>query len=174
VNPLLLYFILLKGTITSFSGPSSLAIVRDELVVHRHVLTDAQLNASMVVGRTTPGPNGLYIVSVGYMAGGVPGGIAGWLAMITPALLVIPILHFLQRRSDHPIVRNVLNSVILAGIGLVISTIGPLARSSIDGAVTLIVAVAAFLTLLFVRVHTVWIVAGAAAVTLAVSFVHSA
>jgi chromate transporter len=170
VNPLLLYLILLKGTITSFSGPSSLAVVRDELVVNRHIMTDAQLNASMVVGRATPGPNGLYVVSVGYFAGGVPGGIAGWLAMITPALLVIPIIHFLGRRSDHPLVRNILNSVVLAGIGLVISTIGPLARSSIDGMAPLIAALGSCAAMIYLRIHTVWIVVGAAAVTLAASF----
>jgi chromate transporter len=172
VNPLLLYLILVKGTLTSFSGPSSLAVVRDELVVNRHILTDTQLNASMVVGRATPGPNGLYIVSVGYLAGGVPGGIAGWLAMITPALVVIPIVQFLGRYSHHPILRNVLNSVILGGIGLVISTIGPLARSSIDGLVPLAAALGSCAVLIFARIHTVWIVVGAAAVTLTAYFLH--
>ena len=74
MNWLLLYVVLLKATVTSFSGLASLPIIRDELVVKRHVLTDEQLNMSIVVTRTTPGPVGLYVVSVGYFADGLPGG----------------------------------------------------------------------------------------------------
>ena len=47
------------------------------------------LNESVAISRSTPGPVGLYIVSVGYLIAGVPGAIAGWLAMITPALLSV-------------------------------------------------------------------------------------
>jgi len=57
--------------------------VRGELVVERAVLTDAQLNEAVVITRATPEPAGLYVVSVGYFARGIPGAIAGWLAMAT-------------------------------------------------------------------------------------------
>ena len=172
MNTLVLDLVLLKATITAFNGPSSLPIVRDELVVNRHVLTDEQLNAAVVVGRTTPGPNGLYVVSVGYFVGGVSGAVAGWLAMVTPALLVLPLIRFLGRRAEHPLVRSVLKSVILSSVGLVVSTIAPLARSSINGLLPLIVAVGSCAALIFTRVHTVWIVLGSAAITLIASFVR--
>jgi chromate transporter len=89
MNVLALYLVLLKATITTFSGLASLPVVRDELVLQRHVLTDEQLNTAIVVTRTTPGPIGLYVVSVGYFAAGIPGAIAGWLAMSTPALIIV-------------------------------------------------------------------------------------
>ena len=66
MNVFLLYLLLLKATLTSFSGLASLPMVRDDFVVERHLLTDRQLNTAVVAGRTGPGPNGLYIVSVGY------------------------------------------------------------------------------------------------------------
>jgi chromate transporter len=78
---------------------ASLPVVRDELIVHRHVLTDEQLNEAVVITRSTPGPVGLYIVSVGYFAAGILGAIAGWLAMITPALLILPLLRFARRQQ---------------------------------------------------------------------------
>jgi len=78
---------------------ASLPVVRDELIVHRHVLTDEQLNEAAVITRSTPGPVGLYIVSVGYFAAGILGAIAGWLAMITPALLILPLLRFARRQQ---------------------------------------------------------------------------
>jgi chromate transporter len=66
MNVLLLYLLLTKATLTSFSGLTSLPIVRHDLVEHYQVLTDRQLNAAVAAGRTAPGPNGLYLVSVGY------------------------------------------------------------------------------------------------------------
>ena len=99
---LLLYLLLLKATATAFAGLASLPVVQDELVIKRHLLTDKQLNEAIVITRSTPGPVGLYVVSVGYFAAGWPGALAGWLAMITPALLIIPLVHFAGRKAEHP------------------------------------------------------------------------
>jgi chromate transporter len=33
---------------------------------------------------------------------GVPGACAGWLAMVTPAFLVIPLIYFVGARADRP------------------------------------------------------------------------
>ena len=102
VNPLLLYLLLLKASVTSFSGLGSLPMVRNDFVVERHVFTDRQLNMAVVAGRTGPGPYGLYLVCVGYLAGGVPGAFLGFLALITPAFLVIPLMRWLGARADIP------------------------------------------------------------------------
>jgi chromate transporter len=55
MSAILLYLLLTKATITSFSGLASLPVLRQDLVVNRHVLTDAQLDTAVVVSRTTPG-----------------------------------------------------------------------------------------------------------------------
>ena len=101
MNVVLLYLLLLKGTVTAFAGLASLPVVQDALVIQHHVLTDEQLNEAVVITRSTPGPVGLYVVSVGYFVAGAPGAVAGWLAMITPALLIIPLVHFAGRKMEH-------------------------------------------------------------------------
>ena len=106
MNVAVLYLLLLKGTVTAFAGLASLPVIQDELVIQRHVLTDTQLNEAVVITRSTPGPVGLYIVSVGYFVAGVPGALAGWLAMITPALLIIPLVHFVGHRMEHPRIKS--------------------------------------------------------------------
>src|ERR1700677_4613813 len=93
MNVALLYLLLLKGTWTAFAGLASLPGIHDTLVTHYQVLTDQQLNEAVVITRSTPGPVGLYIVSVGYFVAGMPGAIAACLAMITPAVLIIPLVH---------------------------------------------------------------------------------
>ena len=100
---------------------------------HYHVLTNEQLNEAVVITRSSPGPVGLYIVSVGYFAGGLPGAVAGWLAMITPALLIIPMVHFIGRRMEHPRVRSVLQTVVIASAGLLLASSDPLGRDGLTG-----------------------------------------
>ena len=46
MNPILLYLVLLKATLSSFSGLSSLPAVRNDLVVQRPLITDRQLTAA--------------------------------------------------------------------------------------------------------------------------------
>jgi len=167
MNLLLLYLLLLKSTITTFSGLSSLPIVRNDLVVRRKVLTDRELSAAIAAGRTAPGPNGSYIVSVGYFVAGIPGAIAGCLAVMTPAFLIIPMLRYLGRRAETPAVRNAIEVVTLAAAGLVITTTVPLARDALMGALSIAIAIASFLILALTKYATLWVIAGAALVGLA-------
>jgi hypothetical protein len=102
MNPCVLYLLLLKATITSFSGLASLSIIREDLVVQRQVLTDDQLKMAVVVSRTTPGPVGIHVVSVGYSVGGIKGAIAGWLAMCTPAFVAIPAYRLYRTPRPSP------------------------------------------------------------------------
>jgi chromate transporter len=52
---ILLYLLLLKATATSFSGLSSLPVLREDLVVRRALLTDHQLNVAVTAGRVNSG-----------------------------------------------------------------------------------------------------------------------
>lgn len=162
-----LYLLLTKATITSFSGLASLPVVREDFVVHRHLLTDAQLNTAVVVSRTTPGPIGVYVVSVGYYAGGIPGAVAGWLAMITPALLVILLLRLFGRTVNHPRFLAVQQAVVFASAGLLVAASVPLAHEAVTGVVTAAIVLGSVLLMIFRRADALWIVAGAAATALA-------
>jgi chromate transporter len=162
VNVFLLYLLLLKATFTSFSGLASLPVVRNDFVVRYHVLTDRQLNTAVAAGRLGPGPLGLYIVSVGYFAGGIPGACAGWLAMTTPAFLIVPMLRFLGSRAQHPRVRSATRAVLLAGAGLLLASSVPLARDAITSSLTLGIAIASLLLIAFTRIDSAWVMLAAA------------
>jgi chromate transporter len=171
MNLILLYLVLLKGTVTAFAGLASLPVIQDALVFHYHVLTDKQLNEAVVITRSTPGPVGLYIVSVGYFVAGVPGAIAGWAAMATPALLIIPLVHFVGRRLEHPRIKGVLQTVVIASAGLLLAAAIPLARDALTDPVTVAIAVASLVLLLTTKIDTLWVILGAAAISLSASSV---
>jgi len=162
MNLILLYLLLLKATATSFSGLTSLPVVHHDLVENRHELTDRQLNAAVVAGRTAPGPNGLYIVSVGYFVAGIPGACVGCLAVMTPAFLIIPMLRYLGARAARPAVKSAIQCVMLAAAGLVISATVPLARDALTSPLAVGIALGSFLFLVLTRQDTVWVVLGSA------------
>ena len=160
-----LYFALLKGTATSFAGLASLAVIRDALVVHHRVLTDQALTDAVVITRSTPGPVGLYVVSVGYFVAGIPGAVVGWLAMATPALLVIPLVALVGKRFEHPRVKSVLRCVVLASAGLLLATAIPLGREALTDLFSVVIAAAALVALLRTKIEVAWVILGAAALS---------
>ena len=167
MNLLLLYLLLLKATATSFSGLTSLPVVRNDMVERYHVLTDRQLNAAVAAGRTAPGPNGLYIVSVGYFIAGTPGAIVGALAVMTPAFLIIPMMRYLGARANRPAVKSAIQAVMLAAAGLVIAAAVPLARDALVDPLSVAIALGSFLFLVLTKKDTIWVILGSAAVGLA-------
>jgi len=162
MNVFLLYALFLKATLTSFSGLASLPMVRNDLVVERKMLTDRDLNTAVVAGRTGPGPNGLYLVSVGYYADGLPGATAGLLALMTPAFLIVPMMRWVGRRAESPRVKSAIRAVVLASAGLLLSASLPLARDAITGWLTLGIVMISFAVLVLTKIDTVWVVLGGA------------
>ncbi len=162
MNLVLLYLLLLKATMTSFSGLAPLPIVRADMVVHHKVLTDRQLNTAVAAGRIGPGPIGLWIVSVGYFVAGVPGACVATLALITPAFLIIPMLRYLGQRADKPRVKSAIQAATVAASGLIIAVITGLAGDAMRTPAHIAIAVAGFLVLVLTRLDTLWVIAGAA------------
>jgi chromate transporter len=166
---LLLLWIFAKSTFTSFAGLASLPEIRAELVEQRRWLTDDDLNQSIVITRTTPGPVGVYVVSVGYMADGVPGAVAGWIAMAAPSLAVILLVGYFGKRAQHPRVRAMLQCVVLASAALLVLAAVPIGRDALDGPLTIGIAIAALPLLIAKRINTLWIIGGAAALSFVAS-----
>jgi chromate transporter len=167
---LTLYWLLMKASLTSFSGLGSLPMVRNDFVETRHLLTDHQLNTAVVAGRTGPGPYGLYLVCVGYLTGGIAGALAGFLALITPAFLVIPLMNWIGRRADNPSVRGAIRGVVLASAGLLISAAVPLTQDAWTGFYAVAIIVASFALLTFTKIDSALLMVGAALAGLATLF----
>jgi chromate transporter len=162
MNLILLYLLLLKATLTSVSGLASLPMVRHDLVKQRRVLTDRQLNAAVAAGRSAPGPNGGYLVSVGYFVAGIPGACAGCLAVMSPAFLIIFLLRYVGAKAERPKVRSAIQAVTLAAAGLMVSSTVPLARDSLTGLLPIAIAAGGFLFLIFTRYATIWLILASA------------
>ncbi len=131
MNAAVIYLLLLKATVTSFAGMGSLPQNRQDFVETRAAISDEQLSQAVLVGRATIGPMGAYVVAVGYFAGGWPGALAGWLAMITPALVAIPLLTLIQRWLHLPRIRAAVDGVVIASAVLLVGSGTTLALDAI-------------------------------------------
>ena len=167
MNIFVLYLVLLKAVMTSFSGMASLPMVRDDLVEKRQVLTDRQLATAIVAGRTGPGPNGLYLVSIGYFVDGYPGAIAGLIALLTPSFLVIPLMQWIGAYAKIPRIRGAIRAVVLGSAGLLMAATVPMARDAATAPILTAIVVVSFFTLAFTRTQTWWVMGGAAVVGVA-------
>jgi chromate transporter len=122
MSPIVVYLLLLKAVATSFAGMGSLPQIQQDFVETRHAISLEQLNQAVLVGRSTPGPIGAYVVSVGYLAAGWSGAIAAWLAMVTPALAAIPLVVMTQRWLHLPRVRGAVDAVVIASAILLLAS----------------------------------------------------
>ena len=171
MNAFVLYLLLLKATISTFSGLASLPVLREDLVIARNALTDEQLNAAVVVTRTTPGPVGLYVVSVGYFVGGITGAFAGWAAMVTPALLIIPLVHYAGGRAEHPRVKGIVQAVVLSSAGLLWASAVPIAQGAITSPIGVAILVASVCVLASHKIESLWVILAAGLLQLAAASV---
>src|SRR5207245_2535262 len=72
IDPFTLFVILLKASSLSLGGFGSLPLLRQDLVV-TGIATEAQIVEALAIGRLSTGPNGLYVVILGYQLAGLPG-----------------------------------------------------------------------------------------------------
>jgi chromate transporter len=121
VDPLAMFLVFLKASALSIGGLSSLPLLRAELVVP-HIATDQQVVQAIAIGRISTGPNGLYVVSLGYLVGGVLGAILALVAATAPPLVVVPITAVARRWLLTTPVAGLVRGVALATAGLLAAT----------------------------------------------------
>lgn len=168
MNCVVLYLLLLRATVMSFSGFASVPMVREDLVIHRNVLTDEELNNAVAISQASPGPLGIYVVIVGYFAAGGPGAIAGMLAIASPALLALPISYAVRRRRTAAI-RGACSGIVIASCVLMITTAVRLAPGAMPRAAHVLLASIAFGVLAVTRVPPLFVIVLCAAVGLIIS-----
>ena len=162
MNILVVYALLLKATLLSFSGFASVPVVRGDFVVTRQLLTDQQLNDAIAISQASPGPLGIYVVIVGYLAGGVFGAVAGMLALATPALLAAPILRAVQRGGATEI-RGACAGIVIVSCVLMLITSTRLIPEATPTPWFAVVAGAALIMLATTRLQPVFIIVATAA-----------
>ena len=121
MDALALFGVFLKASALSLGGLSSLPLLRGDLVAPG-IATDDQVIQAIAIGRISTGPNGLYIVSLGYLVAGVVGATMALLAASLPPLAIVPITAAARRWLVATPVAGLVRGVALATAGLLAAT----------------------------------------------------
>jgi chromate transporter len=92
--------------------------------------------------------------------------------MIAPALIIIPLIHFVAKHSTYPRARSMLQSVVLASAGLLWVSSIPLAHEAVRDPLTVGILVVTVVLLVLRKLDSIWIILGAASLELAAASLH--
>ncbi|HYR88904.1 MAG TPA: chromate transporter [Terriglobia bacterium] len=113
-----LFWIMLRAALFSTTGTGNLPIVHQDLL-SRGWATDRQFAESLAIGQISPGPTGLWVISLGYFVGGLRGAALTLVAITLPPLLVLVLVHGLYRRWGHrPVIQGFVRGLGLAVAGV--------------------------------------------------------
>ena len=120
-DPLSLFLAFLKAAALSIGGQGALPLLRQELVA-TGILTEHQVLEALAIGRITPGPTGLYVVSLGYFAAGVAGALIATVAAALPPLSMVVLAGVIRRWLLTAWAAGIVRGVVLATSALVVAT----------------------------------------------------
>lgn len=163
MNILTLFWVFLKAGILSFGGLGSLPLLVQSLVHTHGWANEQQIGQALAVGRIAPGPNGLYVIALGYLVYGFAGAAAAAVANVIPSLLVLPISALHRRVAHNPRVIGAMRMVGLAVVGTLLWTAWSIVRGAARGPADWAIALAApAIVILRPRWNPVVVLAGAA------------
>jgi chromate transporter len=157
------------GAVLYGSGYVLLAFLRNDFVERLGWLTERQLLDAVAVGQVTPGPLFTTATFIGYVLGGIPGGLVATLGIFLPSFVFVAISGpIIPRLRRWPWTAAMLDGVNVAALGLMAAVTWELGTDAIVDWLTATLAIAAAVLLIRFRVNSAWLVLGGALVGLLV------
>jgi chromate transporter len=161
MSPFTFFWLVLKSSFFSTSGMGNLPQLYADLT-GRGWAGDTLFAEALAVGQITPGPSGLWVISLGYLIDGPRGALLTTLAISIPPVTVLLFDRLYKRIGGHPAVEGFVNGLSLAVVGTFLVTMASLVADGDLG--TLLVIVGALGIAVTGRVPVIAILAIAAVV----------
>jgi chromate transporter len=141
-----LFLLVLRVSWLTFGGGgTAIPLLQHEIVDQRGALGARELLTAVAIGRFCPGPNSLYISSLGYMLAGWPGSVVALAAMLVPCVSILPIQWVYGRVRALRAVQGFAIGVSVGATGLIVASVWTLSGGAVSDAPTLAIAVLAAL-----------------------------
>ena len=111
------FWLLLKASFFATGGTGNVPSLHADLL-ERGWATERHFAEALAVGQISPGPTGLWVVSLGYLTAGRLGALLATVAIIIPPLLVLAIDRLHGHIGDHPAVVGFTRGLSLAVVGV--------------------------------------------------------
>ncbi len=164
----LMSLIFLKIGVVSFGGGyAMIPILQWDLVDQLGWLTPRQFLDGILLGFITPGPIIITATFIGYWLKGLVGAVVGTVAIFLPPILMIIFLTpFYQRIKEGRWMRQVIQGILAALVGMLILVVIQMGRASLVDWQSWVIMVGATVALISFMVTLLWVVACAAGLSL--------
>ena len=112
MNWILFFWVVLKSVLFSTGGFGPFPSLHTDFIAQGWA-SEKQFSEALSIGQITPGPNGLWVVSLCYLVAGLKGAILSCIALDLPPLLILIVRHFYNRIGHHPATQGLLDGVVL-------------------------------------------------------------
>lgn len=148
-----LYFLLfLKASLFSTSGLSNLPSLHQDLIGNGWA-RETDFGQSVAIGQISPGPSGLWVISLGYLTYGYLGASLALICVIIPPLLVLVVAAIYTHIEHRSSVQGAMQGVALVVVGLLLSVCWTILYQPAVDWRGLLIAAGAFALALSRRVH---------------------
>ena len=130
MNPLDFFWIFFKASLLSTGGLGNLPFLKLDLTALGWA-RDTDFITAIAVGQVSPGPNGLWSISLGYLTFGWLGAGLALIALTLPTLLVVGVAAFYSRLEKMPAVQEFTRGLSLGVVGLTLAIALGLAGSAV-------------------------------------------
>ena len=127
INPFIYFLLFLKASLFSTGGFSNLPSLHQDLLANGWAV-EADFGQSIAIGQISPGPNGLWVISIGYLTYGFLGALLALIAIVIPALLVLVVSAGYARIEHRAWVQGAMQGVSLAVVGLLLTVVTTILR----------------------------------------------
>jgi chromate transporter len=120
INPLIYLLLFLKASLFSTGGFSNLPSLHQDLLANGWA-TESDFGKSIAIGQISPGPNGLWVISLGYLTYGYLGALLALIAITLPPCLVLVIAGIYHRLENQRWVTGLMRGISLAVVGVMLT-----------------------------------------------------
>ncbi len=117
INPFIYFLLFLKASLFSTGGFSNLPSLHQDLTANGWA-KETDFGQSLAIGQISPGPNGLWVISLGYLTYSYLGALLALIAITLPPLLVLAIAAIHARIKDRRWVQGAMHGISLAVVAL--------------------------------------------------------
>ncbi|CAH0344841.1 chromate transporter [Bacillus sp. CECT 9360] len=147
-------------------GPSSIPLVKKEVVDHYGWMTVNEFSEVLAIGNALPGPIATKMAGyIGYEQGGIIGAFMGVFASVAPSLiLMLGLLGLLMKHKESPRVKRmtvVVRPVIAVLLGVMTYDFFFSSYESVGWLQTVVIGALSYVLMERMKVHPAYVIAGA-------------
>ena len=127
IDPIIYFLLFFKASLFSTGGFSNLPSLHQDLL-NNGWAKEVDFAESIAIGQISPGPNGLWVISLGYLTYGFLGALLSLVAIILPAMLVLVVSAGYHRIEHQRWVPGFMRGISLAVIGILLTVVWAIIR----------------------------------------------